>query len=321
VSTQRIIVPVDMGGSPHTCAVAPPPTAPPTPALVQALIEHYRTERASDKGRLEVGFYRGGIPDDALLEACDGLPIRVSFHPADLDKGAAKRLRTAGVETMEVEALSFDPHVLRIARRDYTLARVHGMLRHLREMGFHLGVHLVPGLPGTDAVGAMSDVEAILEPNGPLVDFVRIWPAIAFEGTELAKWATEGSWQPWTVAEAADVIHRMLDRFDLAAVPVIRVGLQPGQDIPTRAVAGPVHPNLRGEVEARRFQKRMALLLAGSEAGSRVVLRVHPKDLGWAKGTSNANARALRTRLGLEEITIEPDAAVARGTVQRGRRT
>ncbi len=315
----NVIVPVDLGGSPSGCAVAPPCTQRPTAELVRALIAHYRDERLKPGEQLQVGFYRGGLPTDELLEACDGLPIRMSFHPSDLDRETAQRLRAANVTTLEVEALSFEPHVLRTACRSYTTTRVIGMLRQLRSMGFGLGVHLVPGLPGTDASGALSDVAAILSPEGPLVDFVRIWPAIAFEGTLLAQWAAEGRWVPWTVSEAAGVIHQMMDRLDAAGVPVARVGLQPGQDVPAKAVAGPVHPNLRGEVETRRFQCKMAQVLTGVAAGSRVVIRVHPKDLGWAKGTSNANVRTLRTRLGLAEVAIEPDEALPRGIVKRGR--
>jgi hypothetical protein len=319
MSGRRVIVPVDLGGSTFRCVVAPPPTAPPNAQVVSALIAHYRSERLGPDDSLEVGFYRGGLPEDALLEVCEGLPIRVGLHPADLNRAAAEHLFDAGVRTIEVEALSFDPHVLRTVARNYTTTRVFAMFRSLREMGFSVGAHLVPGLPGTDEAGAINDVDAILQPAEPMVDFVRIWPAIAFEGSGLARWAAEGRWHPWSVSKAVGVIHRMMDRFDAAGVPVIRVGLQPGQDVPARAVAGPVHPNLRGEVETLRFQARMERVLAGVSAGKRVVIRVNPKDLGWAKGTSNSNARELRNRLGLAEVEIEADKRVERGDVKRGR--
>jgi hypothetical protein len=319
MSGRRVIVPVDLGGSTHRCVVAPPPIQPPNAGVVRALIAHYRTERLRPADNLEVGFYRGGVPGKSLLDVCEGLPIRVGLHPADLNRAAAKHLFDSGVRTIEVEALSFDPHVLRTVGRNYTTRRVFGMLHSLREMGFSVGVHLVPGLPGTDESGAINDVNAVLQTPEPIVDFVRIWPAIAFEGSGLARWAAEGRWHPWSVSEAVDVIRRMMDRFDAAGVPVIRVGLQPGQDVPSRAVAGPVHPNLRGEVETLRFQARMEQALVGVNVGQRVVIRVNPKDLGWAKGTSNSNARTLRNRLGLAEVAIEPDKRVERGAVKRGR--
>jgi len=315
MTVRPVIVPIDMGGSPSRCIIAPAPTTPPEPATVVAMIDHYRTERLPEGGSLEVAFYRGGIPSDALLEACGGLPVRVSCHPADLGREDATRLKAGGCGTVELEILSFDPYVLRNCRREYTIGRVEGMIRVLQEMGFSIGVHLTPGLPGSDLQTSQMDVARLAEQR---VDFARLWPALAFEGAALADWVEDGRWMPLSVADAVAVVEVMMEGLEAASIPVARVGLQPGQDIPAQVVAGPYHPNLRGEVETRRFRRRMVQALAKVEAGSSVVVRVHPKDLGWAKGTSNTNARALRTRLGLSAVRIESDPAVDRGTIAVG---
>jgi hypothetical protein len=314
--TRRTIVPIDMGGSPSRCVVAPPPVAAPTPDTVAAMIAHYASERAPPGAELEVGFFRGGIPDAAQLEACGGLPVRVSCNPADLSRQAAVRLRSSGCEIIELELLSLDPYVLRCCERGYTVGRVEGMLRHLKRMGFTLGAHLCPGLPGSDAETASSDIRWLAESG--FVDFVRVWPALGFQGAVLAEWAQDGRWVPLDIPDAIALLETMMDALDAAGISVARVGLQPGQDIPVEAVAGPVHPNLRGEVETRRFRRRMIAALRDQVLGDEAVLRVHPKDIGWAKGTSNTNARALRTRLGLSAVHIVPDPEVARGTVVVG---
>jgi histone acetyltransferase (RNA polymerase elongator complex component) len=183
-------------------------------------------------------------------------------------------------------------------------------------MGFTLGAHLCPGLPGSDAETASSDIRWLAESG--FVDFVRVWPALGFQGAVLAEWAQDGRWVPLDIPDAIALLETMLDALDAAGISVARVGLQPGQDIPVEAVAGPVHPNLRGEVETRRFRRRMIAALKDQVLGDEAVLRVHPKDIGWAKGTSNTNARALRTRLGLSAVHIVPDPEVARGTVVVG---
>ena len=73
----RVVVPIDLGGSPTRCILAPPNTARPTPELVTALIEHYQAERAKPGDHMEVGFFRGGIPGPDLIAACGDLPIRL----------------------------------------------------------------------------------------------------------------------------------------------------------------------------------------------------------------------------------------------------
>jgi len=280
------------------------------------MVAHYQSERAVAGRAFEVAFFRGGVPSVGLLEACGSLPIRVSCNPSDLTRQDAERIVSAGCEIIEIEALSFDPYVLRSCRRRYTVGRVEGMIKALKAMGVSVGVHLSPGLPGGDEASAMESV-SWLESQAE-IDFVRVWPALGFEGADLAEWAKDGRWVPWDLPNTVRVLERMVDRLEAANLPVIRIGLQPGQDIPVPAVAGPYHPNLRGEVESRRFQARMLSALGQAEIEENPVVRVHPKDISWAKGTSNINARTLRTRLGLKDLRIEADPEVERGTVAVG---
>ena len=118
------------------------------------------------------------------------------------------------------------------------------------------------------------------------------------------------------LSEAVTTTLAMVDLLEDAGVQIARLGLQPGQDIPCRAVAGPVHPNLRQLVEVRRFYVRMAHELALVPRGSVAELEVNPRDITWAKGTANANIRALRAELSLAGLKVKPDAAVPRGDVR-----
>ena len=313
---RRTIVPIDMGGSPRRCVVAPPATPAPEPETVRAMVAHYGEERAKAGSDLEVAFFRGGIPSDALLQACGGLPIRVSCSPADLTRADATRLKNGGCEVIELEVFSLDPYVLRTCERGYPVGRIRGMLRILSQMGFRVGVDLCPGLPGSDAASALADVAWLAEAGS--VSFARVWPALGFEGAELAEWARTGRWVPLGLSAAVALVEDMMEALEAADITVVRVGLQPGQDIPVSAVAGPYHPNLRGEVETRRFQRRMIAALVGVDVDEEAIIRVHPKDISWAKGTSNINARSLRTRLGLSAVHIISDPEVQRGTVAIG---
>lgn len=307
------LVPIDLGGSPHGCAVAPPQRAASTPDTVAAMVENF-ADRWPDAD-LEVAFFHGGTPSRELMEAAGGLPMRLSCHPADLNRASAEAFLEAGGTIVELEVMSLDPHVLRNAERQYTVGRVRSMARQLKDMGFSVGAHLVPGLPGSDAVGAVSDISGLLGDDGPWVDFVRIWPALAFEGAKLATWADSGAWRPWDVGEAVGVLVQMVAVAEHAGLPVVRIGIQPGHDIPARAVAGPNHPNIRGEVEVIRFGTRIEQAVRNSSGTLDPVMLVNPKDLTWAKGTSNSNAKMVRAKLGLRSLRFETDTTIPRGTV------
>lgn len=310
-------MPVDLGGSPTACRVRPARRPPPAPETLRALVRHYAEER-TPPGPVDVvvAFFRGGLPPEGLLDAAAGHPLRLSCNPADLGAATAAALVSRGLARVELEVLSLDPSVLRALRRGHSARRVVRMVAGLRALGLEVGVVLAPGLPGTSHGGALADADRLLDEARP--DFVRIHPALALEGSGLASLVRGGAWTPMRLAEAVTTCAALLDRFDAAGVPVIRVGLQPGPDVPDALVAGPAHPNLRGLVEARRFRRRMARALEGHPAELPAVVRVNPRDLSWAKGTGNANPRALRAALGLRALAVEPDPAVERGRVAVG---
>lgn len=306
------VVPVDLGGSPTACRVRPPLRPPPGPDMLRALIRHYAEER-SPRGlsSIVVSFFHGGVPPEALLDVVGGLPFRLSASPVDLDRETIERLVGCGLVRVELEALSLDAGVLRRLERGHGPVRVIKMVQALKSAGLEVGVVLAPGLPGSSHDMAVAGAKRLLAEAPP--DFVRIHPALAFSGSGLAALAEQGRWVPMRLGQAVTVCEALLDRFDDAGVPVIRVGLQPRHDLPVEVVGGPVHPGLRGLVEARRFRRRMQALLVGHPRARPAVLRVNPADLAWAKGAENANIRALRAALGLRALSVEPDPGVVRG--------
>lgn len=311
------IVPVDLGGSPTACRVRPPRRPPPTAETLRALVRHYIEDR-SPPGPVEVAvaFFRGGLPPEDLLDAAAGHALRLSCSPADLDRAGAAALVARGLTRVELELLTLDRAALRALARGYTGSRALQMVGGLREMGLEVGVVLSPGLPGTTHDDALADAARLLTEARP--DFVRIHPALALAGSGLAALVKTSAWTPMRLGEAVTTCEALLDQFDAAGVPVIRVGLQVGPDVPDALVAGPAHPNLRGLVEARRYRRRMAAALRDHPRALPAVLRVNPRDLSCAKGTANANLKALRATLGLRVLSVEPDPVVARGEVALG---
>ncbi|MDG1482101.1 MAG: hypothetical protein P8R54_21090 [Myxococcota bacterium] len=309
--SRPILIPVDLGGSPTECWRRPPLRPVPTPDLVRALIEHYRTERASGAA-LEVAFFHGGLPEDALMAAASGLPIRLACSPADLSRAAVARLMDGGLKTIEVALGSLDARVLRTNRIGVRRAVLLEMLESLGELGLRVGVVLSPGLPDASHDTALTTARALIG----RAEFVRIEPTLALSGSRLSELADSGRWEPMSLGEAVTTTLAMVEILEDAGVEIARLGLQPGQDIPCRATAGPVHPNLRQLVEFRRFYARMAHELALVPRGSQVELQVNPRDLSWAKGTANTNVRALRAAHALASLRIRTDEDVPRGDVR-----
>lgn len=324
MTARPLIIPIDFGGSPTACWLRPPLSPRPTPALVEAMIEHYVTERATSGQAVEVAFFRGGVPGDDLLAAAAGLPLRVACSPADLSRADAARLWQRGVRTIELEVCTFRTIALRDIHRGYTGPVAALMLRELQSLGFRVGATLTPGLPNTAHQDAVQDAHIVAGAGSgsdgqPIASFVRLYPALALEGARLSVIANQRRWTPMHLGEAVTTTLAMVEVLEAAGVEIARLGLQPGQDVPHAVAAGPYHPNLRHLIEVRRFYGRLSSVLRFVPKGSRVEVQVNPRDLSWAKGTANENIRALRAQLSLQELKIRPAPHVERGDVQLSR--
>ena len=98
--SRRILVPVDLGGSPHAHALRPPLRPPPAPETVLALIAHYQAERCPrPDAPLELGFFHGGAPDEALIAAAAPHPWRLSAAPVDLHRDRVEASKARGLQT------------------------------------------------------------------------------------------------------------------------------------------------------------------------------------------------------------------------------
>lgn len=312
---KRTVVPIDLGGSPHRSSTDPAPTAAPGPELVAAMVAHYTTERIPPAGGpVEVGFFRGGLPDDALLAVCAPHPVRVACRPADLRRQDADRLRAGGVQTIELDLGTFQRSVLRGIGRRTRPEVLPQMCAALASQGFRVGVHLSPGLPGSSHLEAVEDAQRLVALGH--VHFVRLLPQLVFADTHLAELHRSGRYAPMGVAAAVSTCVAMADVLTQGGIEIARIGGQPGPDQLGQLLAGPWHPNLRQLVESRRYLGRLRTLLASFPRGVDAVVEVNPRDLAWAKGPESCNVRSLRADRGLRSLTVRTHEAVSRGAVR-----
>lgn len=137
--------------------------------------------------------------------------------------------------------------------------------RAVKAAGFRLILQMMTGLPGSDDE---SDVEtarriAALEPDG-----VRVYPTVIVRDTALCDLWRAGKYTEHTVEDAVRVCARILPVFEAAGIPVIRLGLNPTEDLSGGdAVGGAYHPALGELVRARIARGEAEALLEGHSRG------------------------------------------------------
>ena len=266
-------------------------------------------------GKRQLAFYGGSftaIPvkeQEALLgaakEALDRGEIdavRLSTRPDAIDEAALSRLKAYGVETIELGAQSMDDKVLQFAGRGHTAYDVERASKRIKEAGFRLILQMMTGLPGSSDE---SDAETARRLIALKPDGVRIYPTVIVRDTALYDMWQAGEYEEHTVEDAVRVCAKIVQLFEQAQIPVIRLGLNPTEELSGgAAVAGAYHPALGELVKSRILLEKARALLKGTEPGSRVTLLVGRGKASQMAGQRRENIRRLTEEYALTELKI-----------------
>ena len=298
------------------------------PATAQTVTDAMKQAAALPSGaKRQLAFYGGSftaIPEEqqeALLAAAktyldtgELTSIRLSTRPDAIDAVVLRRLKHYGVQTIELGAQSMDERVLALAGRGHTAADVEKASRAIKAAGFQLILQMMTGLPGDSDEGAIETARRLiaLEPDG-----VRIYPTVIIRDTALCDLWRAGLYREHSVEDAVRVCAKILPLFEAAGIPVIRLGLNPTEELSGGdAVGGAYHPALGELVKSRLYRNKAETLLADSEPGMRVTLGVNSRELSQMIGQHRDNLCWLREKYGLRELKIVP-APVKSGEICR----
>ena len=291
-------------------------TAPATPEDVEKAIANAAALPRTGVKR-QLAFYGGSftaIPkteQEALLSAahahllCGDIDaIRLSTRPDAIDGEILARLRHYGVETVEIGAQSMDERVLLLAGRGHTAKDVENAAIEIKKAGFRLILQMMTGLPGADDESSIETARQIiaLDPDG-----VRIYPTVIVRDTALYDLWRAGRYAEHTVEDAVRVCAKLLPMFEEADIPVIRLGLNPTDELSSGAAAGGAyHPALGELVKSRIMREKAETLLHGTEHGASVTLGVNKSKISQMTGQHRCNIEYLKEKFSLKELKIKP---------------
>lgn len=320
MSARACILPVFVPhqGCPHTCVFCNQRHISGETGIVSAETVKQAIRKAAlphNGAKRQLAFYGGSftaIPEErqqALLcaakEAMDaGMidSVRLSTRPDAVDAAVLDRLRAFGVETIELGAQSMDDEVLRLSGRGHTAADVERAARLIRESGFELILQMMTGLPGDTPERAVGTAKKLIElqPDG-----VRIYPTVIVKDTALYELWKAGRYREHTVEDAVELCAMLLPLFDQARIPVIRLGLNPTEELSGgEALAGAYHPALGELVKSRILLNQARELLRGIEPGRSVVIGIPAPKLSQMVGQRRENIQKLCAEFSLRDLQV-----------------
>ncbi|HLG25132.1 MAG TPA: tRNA uridine(34) 5-carboxymethylaminomethyl modification radical SAM/GNAT enzyme Elp3 [Candidatus Nanoarchaeia archaeon] len=174
---------------------------------------------------------------------CVGLTIETKSDFGKLYHGNI--MLELGCTRVEIGVQSIYDEVLTATNRGNTVADNIESFQILKDLGFKINSHYMPGLPGTTKEMDLKGLRAIFEDEGYKPDMMKIYPCMVMPGTKLYNDWKEGKFNPLTTKEAAEIISEA-KRFVPRWCRIMRVQ----RDIPTNVTSSGVdRTNLRQYVE------------------------------------------------------------------------
>lgn len=285
-------------------------TEPMTPEKARAILNE-GLKRLPEGSRPQAAFYGGSFTaidvglQESLFAVTDELiaqdklsGVRLSTRPDCIDAEVLDRLHRHHVEVIELGAQSMDENVLILSGRGHTAqdtVRASGLIK---AGGFSLILQTMAGLPGDtrDTCRQTAERIAALEPDG-----VRIYPVVVIPDTELYDMWRNGSYHALSPDEAAEWCADMLEEFEKHDIPVIRLGLNPTEDLQSSYAAGAYHPAMGELAYNARWYRR---LRRRAEDGENT-LTVPKRSLSMAIGQKRRNLLRLREEFPDRDIRIK----------------
>lgn len=175
---------------------------------------------------------------------CVGLTIETRPDYAGISE--ANEMLRLGCTRVELGVQTIYNDVLRDIGRGHTVEDSISATRTLKDMGFKINYHMMPGLPGVSAKQDLRALEAIFENGDFRPDMLKIYPCMVIEGTRLHRRWKNGSFTPMSTAMAASLIAS----FKRKVPDYVRI-MRVQRDIPTFATrAGVDRTNLRQYIQA-----------------------------------------------------------------------
>ena len=155
-----------------------------------------------------------------------------------------------GTTRVELGVQTLDDEVHRLTKRGHGVAEVISATRLLRDYGFKVYYHWMPGLPGSTPERDLEMSRQLFEDERFRPDGVKLYPTLVVQGSELENWYRNDRFRPYREQEMIDLLIAVK-----ALVPkYVRIS-RLMRDIPSKfIIAGSRDLALRGTIRKKMVQ-------------------------------------------------------------------
>jgi elongator complex protein 3 len=160
-----------------------------------------------------------GITSSCLEEArrinenaerrCVGLCIET--RPDFCGEAEIRSMLDFGTTRVELGVQTLDDEIHCLTKRGHGVAEVISATRLLRDYGFKVHYHWMPGLPGTTPEHDLELSRKLFEDECFRPDGLKLYPTLVVKGSELESWYRDNRYQPYSEEEMIDLLMAIKD--------------------------------------------------------------------------------------------------------------
>ncbi len=178
------------------------------------------------------------VNESALVR---NIGITFETRPDWCRPGQIQRMLSLGGTKVELGVQSIRDETLLRMKRGHTVEDTVKANCALRDAGLKVGFHMMPGLPGTTPEDDLEVFRDLFLDSRFRPDYLKIYPTLVVEGTELYELYRRGEYHPLRDEDAAELVSRIKELLP----PYVRLQ-RVQRDIPAQLiVAGVKKSNLR----------------------------------------------------------------------------
>ena len=182
--------------------------------------------------------------NETARHRCTGLCIET--RPDWCRQEEIDRMLEFGTTRVELGVQTLDDEIYRLVRRGHKVADVVNATTLLREHGFKVHYHWMPGLPGLTPEVDLALFRRLFADNGFKPDGLKLYPTMVVEGTELEKWYRDNRYQPYD----DDTMIQLIVDVKSTVPKYVRIS-RVLRDIPAKFIVGGLKDSLREVVKQR----------------------------------------------------------------------
>ena len=121
-----------------------------------------------------------------------------------------KKMREFGVTRVELGVQIIDDKIYKKVKRGHLVKDVIDTTKALKDAGFKVGYHIMPGLPGSNPKKDLTLFKKIFSDEKFKPDQLKIYPCQVIKGAELEKEYWKKKYKPYTKEQIQDLLIKMM---------------------------------------------------------------------------------------------------------------